>query len=246
MSDRDQPQDAPGALRVFSAIALKGAIEGLIAPRFAGGSHDAPDFTWEPTKVLMQRLADGETADLVILIDASMDQLEREGRIDPDSRAPLAQAVLGVAVRAGAAHPDIRTTEAFCETLVSAQGVAYSIAGASGIYFVGLLDRLGLTETIKGVTIPAGFTAQKIIDNEAELAVQQISELMAVKGVEVVGPFPDAVQSVTRFSVAVMRDAARAGAAWAFRNALVTVDAAHDYRKTGLEPSLPAPAESTS
>lgn len=243
MTDADLHRDASGPPRIFSAIALKGAIEGFIAPRFVSDGNGAPDFVWEPTKVLMQRLADGEEADLVILIDESMDRLEGEGLIDPGSRASLAQAVLGVAVRAGAPHPDISTTEAFCETLVSAKGVAYSIAGASSIYFVGLLERLGLAETIRGVTIPAGFTAQKIIDNEAELAVQQISELMAVKGVEVVGPFPDALQSVTRFSVAVMRGASRAKAARAFRDALVTAGAADAYRKTGLAPCLPAHQE---
>jgi molybdate transport system substrate-binding protein len=241
MSNGDMRQCDRGTLRVFSAIAVKGAIEGFIAPRFVSNGRDMPDFVWEPTKVLMQRLENGEETDFVILIDDSMDQLEREGLIDTDSRMSIAQASLGVAIRSGATHPDISNTKKFCDALVSAKGVAYSLAGASGIYFVNLLDRLGLSDAITGVTIPAGFTAQKIVDNEAELAVQQISELLTVDGVDVVGPFPTELQSVTNFSVAVMLNTNRTEAAWAFREALVTVDAAEAYHKTGLMPNLHKP-----
>jgi len=99
---------------------------------------------------------------------------------------------------------------------VAARSVAYSRTGASGIYFAGLLPRLGLAEAVnaKATIIPQGFTAEKLVSGEADIAVQQISELMVVPGIEVVGPLPDPVQEMTTFAAAILRGATdRDGAA---------------------------------
>ena len=101
-----------------------------------------------------------------------------------------------MAVKAGAPKPDITTVEQFKATLLKARTVAYSKIGASGIFFAGLLDRLGIAGAVRSLIVPSGFTAERLITGEADLAIQQISELMMVPGIDVVGPLPPDIQTV--------------------------------------------------
>ena len=151
--------------------------------------------------------------------------------------AGWALAVAGwLAVAAGTPHPAINTVEALVRALTQARSVAFSRSGASGIYFDKLLPTLGIAEAVraKATIIPAGFTAEKLVSGEADLAVQQISELMVVKGIEVVGPFPEPVQEATVFSAAIMRSAANPGGAARLLAAITALPEA--YRASGLEP----------
>jgi molybdate transport system substrate-binding protein len=142
-------------------------------------------------------------------------------------------------VPSGAVHPEISTVGAFTNALLAARSVAYSKAGASGIYFDKLIERLGIADAIrtKATVIPAGFTAEKLLTGEADLAVQQVSELMVVPGVEIVGKFPEELQQVSSFSAAVMRGAANETAAARFVAGLVSKEAAAAYRATGIDPA---------
>lgn len=221
-------------LRVMSGIALQVAFVRHLVPEFEEHTGTELEIIWEPTTVIMKRIAAGERADVIVAIDNSLDRLEEEGVILPESRRKIADAVLGIGVRAGRPRPDISDVERFKQALVEADGVAYSLAGASGIYFARLAEELGIAGDIKGVTIPAGLTAEKLVTGEAELAVQQISELISVDGTDVVGPFPDDVQATTHFSAAQFKEAANPEDAAGFLASLVTENAHEAYSEGGL------------
>lgn len=232
-------------LTLMSTLAVEVAFKRSILPRWAAAGHDA-EVQWSPTAVLMDRVRGGERADAIVMIDEPMQSLADAGIVRAETVTPIARAGFGLAVRAGTAAPDISTPEAFKEALVSARAVAYSLTGASGIYFGDLVDRLGVGDVVKSraVTIPAGFTAEKLISGEADLAVQQISELMSVDGVEVIGPFPDALQKHTDFSVAVFTDARNPDLAEEFVAHLTTPESDRAYRLGGLTSRLAVAAQS--
>ncbi|OYU87844.1 MAG: molybdate ABC transporter substrate-binding protein [Bradyrhizobiaceae bacterium PARB1] len=227
----------------MSALAVEVAFKRWIVPGFEQQTGIRTDIIWDPTTVLMRRVRDGERADVILAIDHAMDELEKESVIRRDTRIPIARAMVGLGVRHGAPKPDISTLEALKDVLTGARSVAYSLGGASGIYFQDLIKRLGIADEVnaRAVTIPAGFTATKIISGEAEFAVQQVSELMSVDGVDIVGPFPDEIQTFTDFSAAIFTDARHPDAASAFLDALGSGAAATAYEKGGLTSFVPAP-----
>ena len=140
----------------------------------------------------MARIDAGETADVAILTREGVEQLAAGGVLVAASVVDVARSHVGIAVRAGAAKPDIGSPEALKAALLAAKSIAYSRIGASGILFAGLIRQLGVAEAVnaKATIIPGGFTGELAARGEVELAVQQVSELMVVPGVEVVGPLP--------------------------------------------------------
>ena len=226
------------ATRLKCALVVRGAFDAHVIPAFAA-SGGRTEIHWAPTTVIVKALEAGETADAVLVLSDAMDRLIADGRVEPETRVDAVRSRYGIAVRAGAPHPDIATVEALKRTLTDARSVAYSRAGASGIYFAKLLPQLGLAEVVNGraTIIPQGFTAEKLVSGEADIAVQQISELMVVPGIEIVGPFPEPVQEVTTFSAAILRDATDRDGAARFLAGLTTPEAAAAYRASGLEPA---------
>jgi molybdate transport system substrate-binding protein len=224
----------------MSALAIRGAFEAGILPPFEAASGIKLVTEWAPTTVIMSKLAAGGRADVAVVIADSMDRLVEQGKVDPASRVEVAHSRLGVAVARGAAHPDISTVAAFTKTLLAARSVAFSQSGASGIYFAKMIEKLGIAEAVraKATMIPAGFTAEKLVTGEADLAVQQVSELMVVPGIEIIGTFPEDVQQVTSFSAAIMCDAENRTAAGQFLSTLNTDQAAAAYRASGLDPAV--------
>src|SRR3981081_1465868 len=169
-------------VRVFSTLALKGAINSL-AGRFEAESGARIDADFAPTLALLERLRGGEGADVVILTKEALDDLAAKGAVIADSCADLARSFVGIAVKQGADHPDIATEPALRATLLGARSVAYSRIGASGIFFAQLIERMGIASEInaKARIIPSGFTAECLVTGDADLAVQQISWLRASK-----------------------------------------------------------------
>ncbi len=235
-------QPNAGVVNVMSGLALEVAINRWLKPRFEAESGIRLEIDWRPTAAIMKSIEEGQRADMIIAIDNSMDRLVASGVVRADTRVTLADSVLGVGVRQGAPRPDISTVEAFKRTMVGARAVAYSKAGASGIYFAGLIEKLGIADAVnaKAVVIPMGFTAEKVASGEAELAVQQISELMTVPGIDVVGPFPAEVQVTSRFDAAIFTDAANAEGARALLRTLTSPAAAQAYADGGLVSRLSA------
>jgi molybdate transport system substrate-binding protein len=224
------------AIRVLSTLALKGAVHSLAGQyQAAGGARIDADFA--PTLALLDRLRAGEAADVVILTREGLDEVAREGRVAADSCVDLARSWVGIAVNAGAAHPDIATEAALRATLLGAR-VAYSRLGASGILFAKLIERLGIAADInaRAIIIPQGFTAERLVTGEADLAVQQISELKQVGGIEVVGPIPRELQTPAVFSAGRMATTQKAGEADRLLRYLASPDVAPLLRESGLEP----------
>jgi molybdate transport system substrate-binding protein len=224
------------AVRVLSTLALKGAMSGL-ADQSQAAAAMRIDADFAPTLGLLERLRKGEAADVVILTREAIDDLAAEGAVAADSRRDLARSYVGLAVKAGDPHPDIATPDAFCKALLAARSVAYSRIGASGIFFAGLIERLGIAADVNArAVITAGFTAERLIAGEADLAVQQISELKQVLGVEIVGPIPYELQTPAVFAAARMTASKQPAAADALLTFLASREAAPALRESGLEP----------
>ncbi|MCS3449040.1 MULTISPECIES: substrate-binding domain-containing protein [Bradyrhizobium] len=225
------------SVRVLSTLALKGAVARLAAA-YQAASGVVIDADFAPTLALLERLRGGEGADLVILTREGLDEMIGEGRVARESAVDLARSYVGVAVKAGAAHPHIATEAALRAALLGARAVAYSRLGASGILFAQLIERLGIVEAInaRAVIIPSGFTAEKLVSGDADLAIQQISELKQIEGIEVVGPIPLDLQTPAVFSAGRMAVSQRAAAADHLLRYLSSADVAPVLRETGLEP----------
>jgi molybdate transport system substrate-binding protein len=225
------------AVRLLSTLALQGALIRL-AGRFEVATGVGIDAEFAPTSGLMPRLRGGEAADLVILTREGLDELAAEGRLVADSRTDLARSYVGLAVKAGAPHPDIATSAALRATLLAARSVAYSRIGASGIYFAQLIEKLGIASEVnaKATVVASGFTAERLVSGEADLAIQQISELKQVAGIEVVGPIPLELQAPGLFSAGIMAASKRPVEAARLLRFLASPEVAPVLRETGLEP----------
>ena len=187
------------------------------------------------------RLQRGETVDVVIMADASLEQLIQDGWVLADSRVELVRSGIGMAVRAGARKPDIGTVEALRRTLLEAKSIAYS-ASVSGRYLsTELFQRLGIVDQVMGKSrrIDRERVGAVVARGEAEVGFQQISELLPVPGIDYVGPLPPEVQRVTVFSAGVTRASRNADAARALIGFLASPQAAGTITKSGLEPIAP-------
>jgi molybdate transport system substrate-binding protein len=224
-------------VRVLSTLALMGAVRSL-AGRYqaAGGARIDADFA--PTLGLLERLRGGETADVVILTKEALDALAIRGTVVAESCVDLARSFVGIAVEAGARHPDIATEPALRATLLGARSIAYSRIGASGIFFAQLIERMGIASEInaRARIIPQGFTAELLVSGEADLAVQQLSELKQVAGVEVVGAIPRELQIPAVFSAGRLAASEKAAQSDALLKYLASPEVAPVLRESGLEP----------
>jgi molybdate transport system substrate-binding protein len=234
---RDEGPQMENVIRVLSTLALMGAVRSLAGQyQVRGGVRIDAGFA--PTLGLLDRLRGGEGADVVILTREGLDDLAAQGTVVADSRVDLARSFVGIAVKAGADHPDIATEPALRATLLAARSVAYSRIGASGIFFAQLIARLGIASEINASAriIPSGFTAEVLVTGEADLAVQQISELKQVSGVEVVGPIPSELQTPAVFSAGRLTASRRVIQSDALLRYLASPEVAPVLRASGLEP----------
>ena len=228
----------PAKLRLLSTLAVMGAMRDLCdAYQARGGCAVEADFS--PTVALLERLRGGEKADVAILTAQGIDDSIAERIMRPGSRTDVARSFVGIAVRAGAPWPDIGTVEGLKATLLAARSVCYSRIGASGLYFAALIERLGIAEAVnaKATIASTGFTAERLVSGEADLAVQQISELMVVPGIEVVGGLPAEVQTVAMFSAGLLTASEQPEVAAGFVRFLASKEAEPVLRRTGLEPA---------
>lgn len=223
-------------LTVLSTLAVMSALQELL-PAYEHESGVTIEAEFGPTTVLQDQIAAGTAADAAILTEAAIDALIAAGIMAQGSRVDLARSFIGVAVRAGAPRPDIATPESFRQALLDARSIVFSAAGASGLFFAGLIERLGIADAVraKATIIPAGLTAGPVARGEAELAVQQISELMAVPGVDIAGRLPAALHGGAIFSGGVFTGA-RPGAD-ALLRFLSSEAAAPIFLRHGVEPA---------
>ena len=194
-------------LAVLSTLAMKGVLEDA-APRGAA-------IRFHSTQALLESIAGGERADVVILTSEGIDKLVTQGKAQ--GKVDVGASGVGMAVRKGAWKPDISTVATLEKALLAAASVAHSRSGASGLYFAGLLEKRGWDRMLKKrVIVEKGPVAAVVASGEVEIGVQLLCELAPVQGIDIVGPFPDEVQNLSRFSAAVMRASKEADAFMAF------------------------------
>ena len=184
------------------------------------------------------RLERGEPADVLILVGYALGDLIKQGKVVAASRVDLAQAPIVMAVRAGAPKPDISTVEAFKSTLLNAKSIAYSDS-ASGVYLSTVLfPRLGIADQIKDKCrmIPADPVGGVVASGDAEIGFQQKSEMLPIKGIDIVGPIPSEIQKVTVFSAGISANALHPAEGRALIKFLSSPSAAPVITKTGMDP----------
>jgi len=164
--------------------------------------------TFMPMGPLTNRLADGLAADIVVLTKEHMDKAIMAGKVEKDTVADVGRVAMGVAVGANAPAPDISTTEAFKQALLNAKSIVYidPARGTSGAHVVKLLDRLGIAEAVKAKTTlgEGGYIVAPVGRGEVELGIHQITEILPVPGVKLVGPLPPELQNETLYQGAVL------------------------------------------
>jgi molybdate transport system substrate-binding protein len=224
------------SVRVLSTLALAGAVRTL-AEKYRAVSGARIDADFAPTVRLLERLKEGETADVLILTEEGLAGLASVGSVVAETCVDLARSYIGLAVKAGAAHPDISTEPALRSTLLAARSVAYSRLGASGIFFAQLIAKMGIATEInaRATVVPMGFTAERLITGEADVAIQQLSELKQVNGIEVVGPLPHHLQTPAVFSAGRMTASKNVAAADLLLRFLSSPDATPALIESGLE-----------
>lgn len=226
------------ALTLFCANALRGAVKDAILPAFTRGTGIPVDAHFATTRDLVQEIGAGAQPGVIIGITSALEQLD-DGIVHNGSLTPIAKAGIGVAIAPGAGIPDISTVEKLSNVLTSARSVAYSRNGPSGIYFAKLLPELGIAEQVNehATIVDQGFTALALLDGRADLALQQMSELLAVPEARIAGPLPPEVQHYTAFSAGAgvqAKNNPNAGSLLAF---LGTAFARAAYSQAGLEPA---------
>jgi molybdate transport system substrate-binding protein len=224
-------------LKVFTSNGMRTVMAELI-PRFERVSGHKVAASYDPGQIMMRRIASGETADLVMLGGSVVDDLAKEGKVLPDSRRILSHCGVGLAVLTGAPKPEIGSVESFKRALLAAKSIAYTLEGASGIHFSGVIERLGIAKEVqaKAVRQPGGLVGELVTAGKAELAIQQIPELMAVPGLDYVGPLPAELQKITVSTAGIFAGSLQPDAARAFLDFLLTSDSARVVKAMGHEP----------
>jgi molybdate transport system substrate-binding protein len=191
---------------------------------------------------LAQLIERGEAFDLAVMTPEAIDKLGAKGKFVPGSRTDLARTGVGVVVKKGTPLPDVSTVDAFKKTLLAAKSVAYidpHAGGSSGIYVHGLLDRLGIGAEVKAKAklIHGGAVATHIANDVAEIGIHQISEILPVQGIVLVGPLPREIQNYTTYSAAVGANARHPEVARALISAFASADVVPVIRSKGMEPA---------
>lgn len=221
-------------IKVLCTQALRTSILEL-APRFERSTGHKVNVSVAPSGQLTKRVRDGEQADILIANAPNIDALIKEGKLT-GARIELAQAHVGMSVKAGAAKPDISSPDAVKRALLAAKAVAYSKGGLSGNHFEKVLEKLGIAAEIKAKAKFGSPAAGFVVRGEADIAVQQISELIAVEGAELIGLFPGELDGATQFSLGILSSAKERGAADVFVKFLKSGEAAGVIEAKGLTP----------
>ncbi len=232
-----------GDIKVLATTAMKTVFEEL-APQFERATGHRVIVDLGPSLRLEKELGEGKSADLAIVSQNGINDLIARGKIAAGSAVPIADSLIGIAVAKGAPKPDISSAETFKRAMLAAKSIACSKpvgGGQSGAHLAKVFDQLGIAEAMQakakyGAGGAAGLAGLVVLRGEAEIGIQQMAELMAVAGIDIVGPLPRELQSVTPFVAGISVDAADPAAARALIIFLTTPEAKRVIKAKGLEP----------
>ena len=231
-------------IKIVSTTAMKMVFEEL-APRFERETGNRLAVSLGPSLVLEKRLLEGEAADVAIVTGPGAKELVERGKIVAGSLVEVARSLIGVAVPKGAPRPDLSSVDGFKRDLLAAKSIALSKpvgGGASGAHMAKVFEELGITEAMAakakyGAGGAAGLAGLVVLRGEADIGIQQMAELIAVDGIDVVGPLPADIQSATMFTAGVPVNAAHPAEARAAITFLTTPAAKSVIKAKGLEPA---------
>jgi molybdate transport system substrate-binding protein len=239
------------AIVMGHAVAVQGAevkvlssngitsVMGELVPGFERSSGHKVTIVYDTANLVAERIVKhGESADLAIVTVSVFDDLAKQGKVVASTRTVLGSSGMGVAVRRGLPKPDISTVEAFKSALLAAKSITYTGTGASGIHFAKVAEQLGIAEQVKAkAKIPAGgLVGELLVRGEADMAVQQIPELVSMKEIDFVGPLPKEYQLTTVLVGAICADAKQADGAQALLKLLSAPASAAVYKAKGMNP----------
>jgi molybdate transport system substrate-binding protein len=225
-------------LKVIASNGVKASLEEL-APHFEHMTNNKLHIHFGVAAPLKRQIEGGEAFDLAILTSAGIADLAKQGKIDSGSITPIARSGIGLGVRAGARKPDISTPDALKRTLLEAKSISWAREGASGVAFASVVDKMGIGEQVKAKAKLASNGAgvgELLVNGDAELGAILVNEIMAIKGVEVVGPLPGELQSYTAFHSGVSSASRSSAAAKALARFLTSPDSARVFKTKGQEP----------
>jgi molybdate transport system substrate-binding protein len=232
---------AAADIKVLTAGAFKQIVVAL-APEFEKQTGHKVAIENETVGALVKKIEGGEAFDVTFLSPGAVDDLVKKGKVADGSRVNIARVGVGVMVKEGAPKPDIATVDAFKQAVLAAKSVAYidpASGGSSGIYVAKLLEQLGIADQVKpkAKLKQGGHVADLIASGEAELGIHQISEIVPVKGVTLIGPLPKEIQNYTTYAAGVASAAKDKDAAMALVRFLSGPRTAEILKSKGMEPA---------
>jgi molybdate transport system substrate-binding protein len=223
-------------IAVVSTTSLKATLDKL-GPGFERASGQRLRVTYGTSAPLRRQIEAGLVFDLAILVPATVDALIEDGKVAADTRVDIARSAVGVAVRAGAAKPEVGSAEGFRRALLEAKSISYSGEGASGRHFTDLIDRMGIAAEVtpKLVPLPSGEAVAPVARGEVEMAVITLANIVGVSGVEIAGRLPRDMQHYTVYTAGVAAAARNADGARALIALIMAPQATPVIEAEGME-----------
>lgn len=232
---------AAAEIKILSVVPLKPSLDKL-GPQFERATGHKLAITYAGSSTLIRQFDADEAFDVAFVWPAMIDRLLKEGKVAADTRTDIARVAVGVAIKKGAPKPDISTTDAFKRALLNAKSISLSAQGASGTYFTGVIERLGIAAEMKSKLrpVPGGpLVVGPVAKGDVEIAVISIPYILAEPGAELVGPLPKELQQYTVYTAGVGAAAKQPEAAKALIKYLTTPAATSVIKSKGLDPATP-------
>ena len=228
--------DANAAINLLTSNGMHAVLDVLL-PAFRRATDKGVTVRYGTGQEILERIGAGETADVVIANRSALQNLAGSGMIEAASIRDLATSSVGVAVRSGLPKPDVSSVDAFKRALLAADSIAFTGKGASGIYFQRLIATLGIADEVKAKAVmqDGGLVGDLVVQGRATMAVQQIPELLAVPGLDYVGPLPSEIQLTSQIAAGVFAGSPRAADARMLVAHLSSAQSAAVYRAKGMQ-----------
>jgi molybdate transport system substrate-binding protein len=236
----DSSVSSAAEIKVLSGSGVQPVMIDLI-PKFEASSGHRVTFDYGTVGGMAERVRRGEAADVVIASGPQIEALEKQGKVVAGSRTDLGKTGVGIFVRKGAAKPDIGSVEAFKRTMLVAKSIGWNdpAAGAPvSIYMLGLLDRLGIGAEMKPKTVAFKQRSERfeaVARGDVEIGFNQVSEILAASGVDLVGPLPESIQHYTLFSAGMVASSGQQDAARALIRFISSPEAKAAMKAKGFE-----------